>query len=111
MDDTLALAILTFLRNEPGIIKEPATYTNLVTYAFSDKLTVPGQTEVFPTMRLHVVRLTPEFVEQYQSELDYFYQQTDGVGSEYEQDGYVDVWLTTAHLADRGLMMVELSFE
>lgn len=103
----IAKRLLEFVLNSPDVVREPRFYTNQVTYAFSDKIAKPEDPDLFPAMRLHVVRMEPSFVQENQSLLDDLFEQTKATNPR----GYQDVWLTSSHLTDRGLYLVEYSFE
>ncbi|MFD1464979.1 hypothetical protein ACFQ4L_02585 [Lapidilactobacillus mulanensis] len=100
--------LIQFILTAPEVVREPRVYSNQVTYAFSDKLPVPGQHQLFPEMRLHVERLNYEFVEQQYAKIDQLFKQTRDT---VDNQKFADVWLTTSHLTDRGLYLVEFSFE
>lgn len=100
--------LIQFILNAPEIVREPRLYSNQVTYAFSDKLPVPGEHQIFPEMRLHVERLTPEFVDDHRVVIDQLFKQTRDTS---DNQSFNDVWLTASHLTDRGLFLVEFSFE
>ncbi|WP_261807161.1 hypothetical protein [Lapidilactobacillus luobeiensis] len=100
-------AIINFILTNPGVVREPRVYINQITFAFADSLPVPGDATFFPEMRLHVFRLTPEFVRENQDLLQQLFVQTEeGRSASYDQ-----VWFTSSHLTDRRLNLVEFSFE
>lgn len=106
-NNEIAKKLITFILTNSEVVREPRVYTNQVTYAFSDKLPVQTDTGLFPEMRLHVVRLAPSFVEANKDSLNQIFEQTKGA----RPLNYQDVWLTSSHLTDRGLYLVEYSFE
>ncbi|WP_125604286.1 hypothetical protein [Lapidilactobacillus bayanensis] len=103
----IAKKLITFVLNNANVVREPRVYANQVTYAFSDKLVDFEDANLFPPMRLHVVRLAPSFVQKNQLLLNRLFMQT----KDPTPQSYQDVWLTSSHLTDRGLYLVEYSFE
>lgn len=99
--------VLTKLKHHPELIKsEQARYTNTVLLLFSDSLKIADSNFYFPDMRLMVNRMASEFVAKNGDLLDYFFQKTNGTAKSYH-----DTWATTAHLPQRHLYMLELSYE
>lgn len=106
-NEELAKQLIEFILTSQDVVREPRVYANQVTYAFSDKLVEPEDETLFPPMRLHVVRPQPSFVQKNQKLLNQLFEQTKDTNPQ----GYQDVWLTSSHLTDRGLYLVEYSFE
>ena len=100
-------AIINFILTNSGVVREPRVYINQITFAFADNLPVPGDDVFFPSMRLHVFRLTPEFVKENQAILQQLFAQT----AEAKSESYDQVWFTSSYLTDRHLNLVEFSFE
>lgn len=100
--------ILTYIQEHPDeVVLEPFQYANVIRFGISDQVDLPDAEKLFPDMRLHVNRIDPEYVKEHHNLLTTFYQQTE----EKQKDGFQDVWITTAHLSDRQLYLVDLSFE
>ena len=99
--------VLTKLKNHPELIEEVQTrYTNTVLLFFTDELKIADRGFYFPDMRLMVNRLSNDFVAKNGDLLDYYFRMTDGGARSYR-----DAWVTTAHLPQRHLYMLELSYE
>ncbi|KRM22391.1 hypothetical protein [Latilactobacillus graminis] len=100
--------ILTYIRDHPDeVTLEPFQYANVIRFGIDDQVDLPEVEKRFPDMRLHVIRIDPAYVSKHRNLLTGFYQQTEGK----QKDGFQDVWITTAHLSDRQLYLVDLSFE
>ncbi|WP_283620787.1 hypothetical protein [Limosilactobacillus avium] len=99
--------VLTKLKHHPELIKlcEPR-YTNTVFILFSDKLKIADSGFYFPDMRLMVNRLANEFVAKNGDLLDYYFQKIGGSAKSYH-----DAWITTSHLPEKHVYLLELSFE
>lgn len=99
--------VLTKLKHHPELVSsiEPR-YTNTVFILFTDKLKIADSNFYFPDMRLMVNRLANDFVAKNGELLDYYFQQINGGAKSYH-----DAWVTTSHLPERHLFMLELSFE
>lgn len=99
--------VLTKLKNHPELITaRRARYTNTIIIQFTDSLKIADSGFYFPDMRLMVNRLSNDFVAKHGDLLDYYFQQTLG-----KAKSYLDAWVTTSHLPDKHLYMLELSFE
>ncbi len=103
------LELLQFIHDNPElVITEPTEYANQLTFAFSKDF-YPSELNpvLFPTMRLHVERLTPDFVEENK---DLLHTLNEMLGKQ-PGTGFNEVWITTSNVADRNLLLVQLSFE
>lgn len=100
--------ILSYIHDHPEkITVEPFQYANVIRFGIDDQTVFPDAEKLFPDMRLHVNRIDPDYVQKHYALLNAFYQQTE----EKQKDGFEDVWITTAHLSDRQIFLVDLSFE
>ncbi|KRL59423.1 hypothetical protein [Latilactobacillus fuchuensis] len=100
--------ILTYIQDHPDqVTVEPFQYANVIRFGINDQTDLPEVEKLFPEMRLHVNRIDPDYVQSHYDLLDSFYRQTE----EKQKDGFEDVWITTSHLSDRQLFLVDLSFE
>ncbi|GEN95662.1 hypothetical protein [Pediococcus ethanolidurans] len=81
-------------------------YTNVVQLKFSDRLQVANPEIYFPNETLLVDRLSDEFVDKYNVLMDYFNSLT-----KKPMKSYHEVWVTTAHILDKKVYMLELAYE
>lgn len=104
---TINIEILEFIHNNPKqVVLEPKRYANVLTFAFPDDC-YHLDLKKFPKMRLQVTHLSTQEVMNNQPLLNHFYSLT----AQQNENGFSNVWLTTAHLKDCRLAMVEISFE
>lgn len=100
--------ILTYIQENPETVTlEPFQYANVIRFGIDDQVQLPETEKLFPDMRLHVNRIDSDYVNAHRDLLEAFYQQT----IEKQKDGFQDVWITTTHLSDRHIFLVDLSFE
>ncbi|WP_412989916.1 hypothetical protein ACLJJ6_02740 [Pediococcus siamensis] len=81
-------------------------YTNVVQLKMSDSLPVANPEIYFPDETLLVDRLSDEFVIKYNVLLDYFNSLT-----KKPMKSYHEVWVTTAHILEQKVYMLELTYE
>lgn len=106
-NEDLNISILNFVHENPQqVVLEPKKYANVLTFAFPDSC-YPLDTHKFPKMRLRVTRLSSGEMTESKGLLNHFYDLT----AQKNENGFKNVWLTTAHLETSGLALVELSFE
>ncbi|MCD2257133.1 hypothetical protein ACNAN0_08145 [Agrilactobacillus fermenti] len=101
------IQILEFIQKNPTkVVLEPLNYANVLTFGLSDKY-YSYDVKQFPDRRLHVLRMPTAEIQSNHDLLTYFFQMT----AEKSKKTFENVWLTTSHLTDLGLLLVELSFE
>ncbi|MBT9670895.1 hypothetical protein GPK34_02430 [Secundilactobacillus kimchicus] len=99
--------VLTYIKRHPDRVTfKPLEYGNVVTMGIDDQVPVANQDLYFPVNRLSVNLMTDDFVGEYSSLLDYFFNMTQNT-----RPGYHEVWITTSHIVDQHLFLVEISFE
>ncbi len=99
--------LLSYLKRHPEeryIIKSHCS--NVVQIFVRDTVRVSDSDIYFPDNKLMVNRLDDGFLEQHGSLLDYYWNQLGR-----KSIGFREVWATTAHLKQRNVYFVELSYE
>ena len=99
--------VLTKLKKHPELIKRiKARYTNTVMIIFDDSLKIADASFYFPVDRFMVNRLSNDFVAKNGELLDEYFLMTNGTMANYH-----DVWVTTCHIPEKKVYLLELSFE
>ncbi len=99
--------ILSYIKRHPAdLVKAIPAYDNVIRLFISDKVKVSDAEIYFPDNSLMVNRLKLDFISQHGKLLDDFFQMTGR-----QLRGYHEVWASTAHLTDRNVYLVELSYE
>lgn len=99
--------VLTYVKRHPDrVVFKPQEYANSVTIGIPDQVKVANEDIYFPSDRLSVNLMTDTFVGEYGDLLDYFYDMTNEVKPDYR-----DVWITTSHLKQQALFLLDVSFE
>ncbi|WP_057739636.1 hypothetical protein [Limosilactobacillus secaliphilus] len=80
--------------------------SNTVQITITDNFKISDSDYYFPINRLSVNRLSHDFVAKNGDLLDYFYDMT-----EEENPGYHEVWMTTSHVKNQSVYLIELSYE
>lgn len=80
--------------------------SNTVQITITDNIKISDADYYFPLNRLSVNRLSHDFLAKHGNLLDYYYDMT-----EEENPGYHDVWMTTSHVKDQSVYLIELSYE
>lgn len=103
------LKIINFIADNPElVIQEPEEYANQLTFAFSQKFYPEKVNPVlFPKMRLHVERMTHEFIEANFLPLSHLAKMLP----ESDNNNFTEVWITTSNIYSQGLLIVQISFE
>ncbi|KRO07530.1 MULTISPECIES: hypothetical protein [Lactiplantibacillus] len=81
-------------------------YTNVVRMSIPDQIKVANPEIYFPNNKLLVNRFQDDFVAKNGNLLDFFFDYT-----EKKVPNYHEVWVSTAHLSDKHIYFLELSFE
>ena len=88
--------VLTKLKNHPELIRNiKARYTNTIMILFDDSLKIADASFYFPVDRFKNGEL-----------LDKYFAMTNGTKTNYH-----DVWVTTCHIPEKKVYLLELSFE
>lgn len=99
--------VLTYVNRHPDrVIFNPQDYANTVTIGIPDTVPVANQELYFPSNRLSVNLMTDAFVGEYSDLLDHFYELT-----KQSKPDYRHVWITTGHIKQKQLWLLDLSFE
>lgn len=104
--DALYYVLSKIYHHPELVVNTVAVNSNAVALTIKDSLKVSDQEYYFPRHRLMVNRLSPSFVAKNGDLLDYYYDMT-----EQDNPGYHDVWITTSHVEDNSVYLVELSYE
>lgn len=99
--------VLTYIKRHPDrvIFKKPE-YQNVVTMGVKDTVPVANPEIYFPDNHLSVNLMSDAFVGEYSELLDFFFEMTSQSKPDYQE-----VWITTSHLVEQQLFLVEISFE
>jgi hypothetical protein len=99
--------VLSYIKAHPAKATiRPDKYDNVVEMYLDDDVKLGNPEIYFPTQRLEVNRMAPDFVSMNSDLLDYFHDKTAVKDSSYH-----DLWITTSHLANRNKYLIDLSFE
>lgn len=99
--------VLTYVKRHPDrVVFKPREYANVVTIGIPDQVKVANPEIYFPSDRLSVNLMTDSFVGEYGDLLNHFYELTKQSKPDYHK-----VWITTSHLNQQALYLLDLSFE
>lgn len=104
--DALYYVLSKIYHHPELVVSTVPQYSNAVSINIADSLKISDQDFYFPTHRLMVNRLSPDFVAKNGDLLDYYFDMTS-----QDNPGYHDVWITTSHVAKQHVFLIELSFE
>jgi hypothetical protein len=99
--------VLTKIKHHPELVaSEVARYTNTVSVFIHDSLKIADAAFYFPDDRLMVNRLSNDFVAKNGELLEDYFVKTNQA-----EKNYHEVWVTTAHVPEKHVYLLELSFE
>ena len=104
--DALYYVLSKIYHHPELVVTTAAVDCNAVAITIKDSLKVSDADYYFPPRRLMVNRLSPDFVAKNGDLLDYYFDMT-----EQDNPGFHDVWITTSHIPDKSVYLVELSYE
>lgn len=99
--------VLSKLKRHPDLINyQTPQVDNAVRFSFPDSVKISDADEYFPDQRISNSLLSQDFIAKNGDLLDYYFKKTQAANPDYKQ-----VWLMTSHLTDRGLYLMEISYE
>ncbi|WP_040471952.1 hypothetical protein [Lentilactobacillus kisonensis] len=99
--------VLSYIKAHPNQVTiAPGEYDNAIVMYLNDTVKLGNPEIYFPSHKLMVNRMAPEFISMNNELLDYFHDKT-----KVKDSSYHELWVTTSHLAKRNKYLVDLSFE